>query len=227
MSNESHEFLAAVPVTKVEFTDQFWAPRIEVNRTTTLPQCFHHCEVTHRIRNFEVAGGLKTGEFEGIYFNDSDLYKVVEGAAHILATYQDPKLETYLDRLIEKIAAAQQEDGYLNTYYTLVEPEKRWSNLPVMHELYCAGHLFEAAVAHYHSTGKQSLLRIATRFADEIDAVFGYKKLVGVPGHEEIELALVKLYQATNEKRYLDLAKFFIDERGNSCLLYTSPSPRD
>ena len=216
MLNKSHEFLTAVPVTKVEFTDQFWAPRIEANRTTTLPQCFHHCEVTHRIQNFEVAGGLKAGEFEGIYFNDSDLYKVVEGAAYILATYQDPKLETYLDGLIGKFAAAQQEDGYLNTYYTLVEPDKRWSNLPVMHELYCAGHLFEAAVAHYHSTGKQNLLDIATRFADEIDNVFGYNKLVGVPGHEEIELALVKLYQATNEKRYLDLAKFFIDERGKS-----------
>ena len=216
MPSESYGFLTAVPVTEVEFTDQFWAPRIEVNRTTTLPQCFHHCEVTHRIRNFEVAGGLTAGQFEGIYFNDSDLYKVVEGAAYILAAYQDPELETYLDDLIKKLAAAQQEGGYLNTYYTLVEPDKRWSNLPVMHELYCAGHLFEAAVAHYRSTGKQNLLDIAIRFADEIDHVFGYDGLVGVPGHEEIELALVKLYQVTNEKRYLDLAKFFIDKRGNS-----------
>ncbi|MGQ9609553.1 MAG: glycoside hydrolase family 127 protein [bacterium] len=208
--------LTAVPFTDVKFTDRFWAPRIEVNRTVTLSQCFYQCEITNRIKNFEIAGGLAEGKFEGIFFNDSDVYKVVEGAAYTLSAYPDPKLDEYLDNLISKFASAQQKDGYLNTYFTLVEPDKRWTNLPVMHELYCAGHLFEAAVAHYRATGKRNLLDIAVRFADYIDSVFGEDRLVGVPGHEEIELALVKLYEVTGEKRYLNLAKFFIDKKGLS-----------
>ena len=207
--------LQAVPVTQVQFTDEFWAPRIEINRTSTLPQCFHQCEETGRIKNFEVAGRLAEGKFEGIYFNDSDVYKVVEGAAHILATQPDEQIEDYLDQLISKFAAAQQDDGYLNTYYTLVEPDQRWSNLPVMHELYCAGHLFEAAVAYFRSTGKRNLLDIAIKFADHIDGIFGEDKRIGVPGHQEIELALVKLYEVTGEKRYLNLAAFFIDQALN------------
>ncbi len=210
----SKPILQAVPVTQVQFTDQFWAPKIETNRASTLPQCFRQCEETNRIRNFEVAGGLKNGQFDGIFFNDSDVYKVVEGAAHILASYPDSEIDSCLDRWIDKFAAAQQADGYLNTYYTLVEPDKRWTNLPVMHELYCAGHLFEAAVAHYRSTGKRSLLDIAIKFADYIETVFGSGRRSGVPGHQEIELALVKLYEVTGEKRYLDLAIFFIDQRG-------------
>ena len=141
---------------------------------------------------------------------------MVEGAAHILATQPDEQIEDYLDQLISKFAAAQQDDGYLNTYYTLVEPDHRWSNLPVMHELYCAGHLFEAAVAHFQSTGKHNLLDIAIKFADHIDGIFGEGKRIGVPGHQEIELALVKLYEVTGEKRYLNLAAFFIDQRGKS-----------
>ncbi|MFQ6131679.1 MAG: glycoside hydrolase family 127 protein [Armatimonadota bacterium] len=208
--------LRAVPFADVKLTDRFWAPRIEANRKVTVPHCLHQCEITKRIHNFEVAGGLAEGKFEGIYFNDSDVYKVIEGAAHSLASHPDPDLDARLDDLIAKIGAAQQEDGYLNTYYTLVEPDKRWTNLPVRHELYCAGHLFEAAVAHYRATGKRSLLGIATRFADHIASVFGEDGLVGVPGHEEIELALVKLYEATGEQRYLDLARFFIDKRGYS-----------
>ncbi len=208
--------LTAVPFTDVKFTDKFWLPRMEVNRTVTLPQCFHQCEITNRIRNFEIAGGLAEGKFDGIFFNDSDVYKVVEGAAYTLSMYPDPKLDEYLDNLISKFASAQQKDGYLNTYFTLVEPDKRWTNLPVMHELYCAGHLFEAAVAHYRATGKRNLLDIAIRFADYIDSVFGEDKLIGVSGHEEIELALVKLYEVTDEKRYLNLAKFFIDKKGYS-----------
>ncbi len=207
--------LTSVPFTDVKFTDKFWAPRIEINRTVTLPQCFYQCEITNRIKNFEIAGGLAEGKFEGIFFNDSDVYKVIEGAAYTLSIYPDPKLDEYLDDLISKIALAQQKDGYLNTYFTLVEPDKRWTNLPVMHELYCAGHLFEAAVAHYRATGKRNLLDVAIRFADYIDSVFGEDRLIGVPGHEEIELALVKLYEVTGEKRYLNLAKFFIDKKGS------------
>ena len=206
--------LNAVPFTQVKLTDNFWAPRIEINRTVTLPQCFHQCEITNRIRNFEIAGGLKEGKFDGIYFNDSDVYKVVEGASYSLWVHHDPELDKYLDDLIAKFALAQQKDGYLNTYFTLVEPDKRWTNLPVMHELYCAGHLFESAVAHYQATGKRNLLDIAIKFADYIDSVFGEDRLIGVAGHEEIELALVKLFEVTGEERYLNLAKFFIDKKG-------------
>ncbi len=213
---EAFRRLAPVPFTDVKFTDQFWAPRLDANRTVTVPHCLKQCEITHRIRNFEVAGGLVEGKFQGIYFNDSDVYKVIEGVAHSLALHPDPRLDAQLDEVIAKIAAAQQKDGYLNTYYTLVEPDKRWTNLPVRHELYCAGHLFEAAVAHYRATGKRTLLDVAIRFADNIDEVFGEGRLVGVPGHEEIELALVKLYEVTGEKRYLDLSRFFINKRGYS-----------
>jgi len=206
--------LKAVPFTDVKLTDKFWAPRIEINRTVTLPQCFHQCEITNRIRNFDVASGAVEGKFDGIYFNDSDVYKVMEGAAYTLWVHPDPELDKYMDDLIARLASAQQKDGYLNTYYTLVEPDKRWSNLPVMHELYCAGHLFEAAVAHYRATGKRNLLDIAIGFADYIDSVFGEDRMIGVAGHEEIELALVKLYEVTDEIRYLNLAKFFIDKKG-------------
>jgi len=216
MSSLAGTPLTAVPFTAVKFTDRFWAPRLEINRTVTLPCNFKACEETGRIGNFEVAAGLKPGEFQGIYFNDSDVYKVIEGAAYTLALRPDSKLDATLDGLIAKIAAAQQPDGYLNTYFTLVEPDKRWTDLPVKHELYCAGHLFEAAVAHYQATGKRNLLDVAIRLADHIDGVFGDDRLVGVPGHEEIELALVKLAEATAEERYFKLAQWFIDRRGQS-----------
>jgi DUF1680 family protein len=208
--------LMAVPFTDVRLTDEFWAPRIETNRRTTVRYCFDKCDETGRLSNFAKAGGLIEGEFEGIYFNDSDVYKVIEGAAYVLAAHEDPELDAFLDELIETIAAAQEDDGYLNTYYTLVAPDKKWTHLAQMHELYCAGHLFEAAVAHYQATGKKTLLDVATRFADLIDSIFGPNKRHDVPGHEEIEIGLVKLYRATGEERYLNLAKFFIDERGRS-----------
>jgi uncharacterized protein len=180
-----------VPAADVTVTDDFWAPRLETNRTVTIPHCFRQCETTNRIRNFEAAGGLIDAEFDGIYFNDSDVYKVVEGAAHSLAAHPDPELDAYLDGLIAKFAAAQEDDGYLNTYYTLVKPDEKWTNLADMHELYCAGHLIEAAVAHKHATGKDSLLDVATRFVDHIDGIFGPGKRIGVPGHEGIEIALI------------------------------------
>jgi len=206
--------LSAVPFTDVRIEDEFWAPRLRTTREKTLPHNLMWCEKTGRISNFAKAGGMMKGKFRGIYFNDSDVYKVLEGASYVLATHPDRKLEKQVDEIIEKIASAQQDDGYLNTYYTLVEPENRWTNLRDKHELYCAGHLFEAAVAHYRATGKRTLLSVACKFADLIDSVFGPDKRSGVPGHEEIELALVKLYGVTGEKRYLELAQFFLDERG-------------
>jgi len=210
--------LTAVPFTDVTVADEFWAPRMETNRKVTIPYDFEKCEQTGRIDNFAKAGGLMEGEFEGIYFNDSDLYKVVEGAAYSLKIHPDPELEKYVDCVVEKIAAAQWEDGYLYTFYSLPkhQPEKRWTDVQNKHELYCAGHFFEAAVAYYQTTGKRKILDVVIRLADYIDSVFGLGKKYDVPGHEEIEIGLVKLYGVTGEKRYLELSKFFIDQRGQA-----------
>jgi hypothetical protein len=210
-----HRKLSAVPFTEVKVRDDFWAPRIRTNREKSLPHTFQWCEKTGRLSNFAKAGKLMEGEFEGIYFNDSDVYKVLEGAAYSLADHPDPVLEKMVDDVIAKIAAAQQENGYLNSYYTLKAPDKKWTNLRGMHELYCAGHLTEGAVAHHRATGKRTLLDVAVKFADRIDEIFGPQKRHDVPGHEELELALVKLYELTGEERYFDLAKFFLDVRGD------------
>jgi DUF1680 family protein len=212
---EQHRKLSAVPFNDVKVQDQFWTPRLKTNREKSLPHNLKWCEQTGRISNFAKAGKLMPGSFEGIYFNDSDVYKVLEGAAYSLADTPDPALEKQVDEVIAKIAAAQQADGYLNCFYTLKEPGRRWNNLKDMHELYCGGHMIEAAVAHYRATGRKNFLDVAVKFADHIDQTFGPEKRAGVCGHEEVELALVKLYQATGEKRYLDLANFFIDVRGD------------
>jgi len=206
-----------VPFTRVHIDDVFWAPRLDTNRQVTVPYCFEKCRQTGRISNFAKAGGLQEGQFEGIYFNDSDLYKVIEGAAYSLQNRPDPELEAYVDDVIDQIAAAQWPDGYLYTYYSIPrQPEKRWTDLGAMHELYCAGHFFEAAAAYYQVTGKRKILDVAVRLADHIDSVFGPGRRHDVPGHEEIEIGLVKLYRVTGQDRYLDLAKFFLDERGNT-----------
>lgn len=210
-----HRKLVAVPFTAVKVQDDFWAPRLRTNREVSLPHNFKWCEQTGRISNFAKAGKLKEGKFEGIYFNDSDVYKVLEGASYSLADHPDPVLEKTVDEVIAQIAAAQQSNGYLNTYFTLVKPNEKWTNFRSMHELYCAGHLFEGAVAHYRATGKRTFLDVAVKLADHIDRTFGPDKRHEVPGHEEIELALVKLYQVTGQDRYLDLARFFLEIRGD------------
>jgi len=215
-ASDTDAALTAVPFTEVSITDAFWAPRLKTTREKTLPANFKWCEDTGRISNFAKAGGTMPGEFEGIYFNDSDVYKVIEGAAYLLHLQPDPELDEYLDGVIAKIASAQEDNGYLNTYYILKEPDKKWTDLRVRHELYCAGHLFEAAVAHYRATGKRSLLDVACGLADLIDSIFGPGKRQGVAGHEEIELGLVKLYQVTDEARYLRLAEYFVNARGNA-----------
>ena len=208
--------MKALPFTAVTINDRFWAPRQKTNSEATIPHELAQCRQTGRIDNFAKAGGLMSGAFEGIFFNDSDVYKWVEAASYTLSTHPNPAWEAELDEVITKIAASQQPDGYLNTYFTLVEPTKRWQNLGIMHELYCAGHLFEAAVAHYQATGKRNLLDVACRFADLIDGIFGPGKQDGLPGHEGIELALVKLASVTGETRYAALAEYFVTRRGHA-----------
>lgn len=216
-----------VPFTEVKLTDNFWAPRILKNATVTIPIAFGYCESTGRVKNFEIAGGLDTGKFKTIYpFDDSDVYKIIEGASYSLQTFPDPKLESYMDTLIYKIGLAQEDDGYLYTNRTIAEMhdgkglhewagKNRWELDSVLsHELYNLGHLYEAAVAHYQATGKRTLLDIALKSADLVNKDFGWDREKVYPGHQVIEMGLVKLYRVTGEKKYLDLAKFFLDVRG-------------
>ncbi len=210
-----------VPFTQVTFEDDFWQPRLEVNRTVTLPACFQKCEDTGRISNFSKAAGLMEGKHEGIFFNDSDVFKVTEGAAYTLMLHDDPELTAYLDKLIALIAKAQEADGYLYTARTIdpanpagLVAKERWGNVRTNHELYNMGHMYEAAAAHYLATGKDTFLKIAQKNADLVAQVFGPHGRHEPPGHEEIEMGLVKLYRITKEQRYLDLAKFFVERRG-------------
>jgi DUF1680 family protein len=200
----------------VSIDDPFWMPHLKVNRKNTLLQIYQFCEKTGRIDALRLHWKPGMEPVPHIFW-DSDVAKWLEAASYSLATHPDPALEAQVDEVISLIVAAQQPDGYLNSYFTVVEPEKRWTNLRDWHELYCAGHLIEAAVAHFQVTGKRVLLDALCRYADYIDSVFGSVpgKQRGYPGHEEIELALVKLYQVTGEKRYLYLSQYFVNERGN------------
>jgi DUF1680 family protein len=210
--------LSPVPFQDVHIHDAFWSPRIKTNSTATIEANLHQCEITGRIKNFAVAGKLVQGKHEGALYNDSDVYKMLEGIAYALSSQRDPDLEKRTDAIIDQIAAAQQPDGYLNTYYTLFEPQNRWKNIRYGHELYCAGHLIEAAVAYQQATGKRKFLDVACRLADHVCATFGPNKKIDTSGHEEIELALVKLFRVTGAKKYLDQAKFFLDVRGRGDL---------
>jgi DUF1680 family protein len=216
-----------VPFTSVKLTDNFWAPRIQKNATVTIPIAFSYCESTGRVKNFEIAGGLDTGRFCTIYpFDDSDVFKIIEGASYSLQTFPDPELEVYLDTLIWKIGLAQEEDGYLYTNRTIAEmhggeglhewaSKNRWELDSILsHELYNIGHLYEAAVAHFQATGKRTLLDIAIKSADLVNRDFGTDGVKVYPGHQVIEMGLVKLYRVTGERKYLDLARFFLDIRG-------------
>ena len=215
-----------VPFTSVKMTDNFWAPRIKKNHEVTIPIAFGYCESTGRVKNFEIAGGLDTGAFQTIYpFDDSDVTKIIEGASYSLQTFPDPELEAYIDTLIYKIGLAQEDDGYLYTNRTIANKgygklhewagEKRWETDNILsHELYNLGHMYEAAVAYYQATGKRSLLDISVKSADLVDHDMGWDAFVTYPGHQVIEMGLVKLYRVTGERKYLDLAKFFLDARG-------------
>ncbi len=226
-SSDADYPIQPVPFTQVKLTDNFWAPRIKKNANVTIPIAFGYCESTGRVKNFEIAGGLDTGKFQTIYpFDDSDVFKIIEGASYSLQTIPDPKLDAYLDSLIWKIGLAQEDDGYLYTNRTIAEmhggaglhewaSKDRWGLDSILsHELYNLGHLYEAAVAHYEATGKRTLLDIAIKSADLVNKDFGWDRETVYPGHQVIEMGLVKLYRATGDKKYLDLARFFLDLRG-------------
>jgi DUF1680 family protein len=207
--------MTPVNFSQVRINDAFWSPRINTVTNVTIPVCINQTEViTPRIRNFEKVARKQGEKHEGIYYDDSDVYKALEAMAYSLKNHPDPKLEAKADEWIDKIAAAQLPDGYLNTYYTLSGIDKRWTDME-KHEDYNAGHLIEAAVAYYNTTGKRKLLDVATRVADNIDATFKEKNVPWVSGHEEIELALVKLYKATGKVKYLDLADWYLQQRGH------------
>ncbi len=221
-----------VPFTAVHVNDSFWAPRIEINRAVTIPFAFKQDEETGRVDNFIRAGRALRGEPlankepPGYPFDDTDVYKVIEGAAFTLSVHPDAKLEAYIDGLIAKVAAAQEKDGYLYTTRT-IDPEnphkwagkKRWElETDLSHELYNLGHLYEAAVAYYQATGKRNLLDIAIRTADLLDSTFGPGKEVIWPGHQITEMGLARLYRVTGDERYLNLAKFMLDARGPGSL---------
>jgi DUF1680 family protein len=233
-----------VPFSRVSVQDNFWTPRLETSRKVTIPYAFGKCEETGRIRNFEKAAGLRQGKHEGINFDDSDVYKIMEGAAYSLQVHPEPMMRLYVDKLVTILNAAQWDDGYLYTFYSLPEkqPEKRWTNIQWNHEQYCMGHMYEAAVAHYQVTGDDAFLNIAKKNADLICNTFtaqgagltpaftrgvapaprgranptrpGSANRTDPPGHQEIEIGLCKLYRVTGDQKYLDQAKFLLDQRG-------------
>ena len=210
--------LKPVPLKQVSIEKGFWAERQRVNRERTIPAIYEKLEETGRIKAWS---GVRTHEIPRErsvvhMFWDSDSGKWLEAVAYSLATHPDPELKSVADELIDAIEGAQQDDGYLNTYFPLLDPAGKWSNLRDWHELYNAGHLIEGAVAYFQATGERKMLEVLSRLADCIDATFGAEegKQRGYPGHPEIELALVKLYRETGEERYLELAQYFVDERG-------------
>lgn len=209
----------------VKINGDFWNRYLDIVKDRLIPYQWGIltdeivCSVpSHAVRNFKIAAKVMEGEFSGFVFQDSDLYKWLEAVGNALKLQKNPELEDKADEIIGYISAAQEPDGYLNTYFQLKEPDKKWSNLLECHELYCAGHLMEAAVAYERGTGKDRLLRTACRLADCIHRIFGWEegKLHGFPGHQEIELGLMKLYDRTGEPRYLKLAQYFLEVRGNN-----------
>jgi DUF1680 family protein len=218
---EMTQWIETPSLSSVRIEDYFWTPKIDRNREKTIPYIFRQCELTGRIDNFAIAGGLKKGRHTGERYNDSDVFKIIEGACYSLLETPDTELRSYVDSLVTLIAAAQEDDGYLYTTRT-IDPvnmapgagRERWVDERVSHELYNVGHMYEAAVAHYMATGSDAFLNLALKNAALVDKEFGWGKREIAPGHQEIEIGLIKLYRLTGDKRWLDLARFFIDVRG-------------
>ena len=207
----------------IKIEDPFWGHMQELVTDVVIP--FQEgvlndrqpgVEKSHAIENFKIAAGLSQGEFYGMVFQDSDVAKWLEGVAYSLIIKPDAALEKRADDIIDIIAAAQQPDGYLNTYFTIKEPEHRWQNLLECHELYCAGHMMEAAVAYYDATGKDKLLKVMEGMAGHIIDRFGPDKLPGIPGHQEVEIGLMRMYHATGNEAYKKQARYFLEERGKN-----------
>jgi len=222
--------IRAIPMNNVRITDTFWSPRQKLMTDFTVPYMEKNlrdevpgAEKSHAISNFRMAAGEASGEFYGMVFQDSDVAKWLEAAAYSLALKDDPALSARVDDVVELIGRAQQADGYLNTYFTVKEPENRYKNLLECHELYCAGHMIEAGVALYEAAGKRELLDICIRLADHI--VDRFMKEDGIPGHQEIELALMRLYHATGNRRYLDMTMRFLDLRGQDSKWFETHTP--
>jgi len=215
--------ITAVPLKNVTVTGGFWAAKMETNRTVSIPHIINQNEITGRIANFQKAAHTATGAYQGQRYNDTDVYKVIEAASQSLVSHPDPALSAKLDAIIAIVAAAQEPDGYLYTPRT-IDPKnpaqgagpERWVWEFVSHELYDQGHMIEAAVAHFQATGKRNFLDVAIKSADLICRTFGPDARHDAPGHEEIELALVKLYRVSNNRKYLDTARFFLEERGRT-----------
>ncbi|QUT16593.1 glycoside hydrolase family 127 protein [Rahnella inusitata] len=220
-----------VPLQKVNISDAFWLEYQRLVRDVVVPYQWKalnddvaEAEPSHAIENFRIAAGQSEGEFYGMVFQDSDVAKWLEAVGYLLAKTPDAELEKTADAVIELVGAVQQPDGYLNTYFTVKAPQQRWTNLAECHELYCAGHLIEAGVAYAQATGKTRLQDIVCKLADHIAQVFGpgEQQLHGYPGHPEIELALMRLYEATGETRYLELTRYFVEQRGAEPHFYDS-----
>jgi len=217
-AHSPHAVYRSLAFGAVQLQDGFWSRWQRVNRREALDYGYRQLQESGALSNFEVAAGRKEGAFQNMRFADSDLYKWLEAASFELVRRPDAWISERVDEVVELIAAAQCQDGYLNTFYQITDPDGRWTNIRDNHELYCAGHLFQAAVAHHRATGSDALLKVARRFADNIESVFGIGRMRSVPGHPEIELALVELYRTTRQDRYLKLAQFFVDERGKGLI---------
>lgn len=208
---------------QVRLIDQFWQPKVRQTVQETIPYQWkalndeiEGAEPSHAVENFRISAGEQTGTFYGMVFQDSDVAKWIEAAAYSLRQYPNPQLEAVIDAVVDLMGRAQRPDGYLNTYFSVAAPEQRWKDFAFGHELYCAGHLIEAAVAYDESTGKRAFLDMMCRYADYIDRMMGpdADQMHVYCGHEEIELALVKLFRVTGEQRYLQLSRYFVEERG-------------
>ncbi|MHC4742780.1 MAG: glycoside hydrolase family 127 protein [Planctomycetota bacterium] len=200
----------------VQLKGGFWGRRLETHHRTTVPHALNNLERNGHVTNFDKAAGVFDGPLKGHHAFDSDIHKALEGAMYSLRHNRDPALRRRVEAILDRILAAQQEDGFLISYYIVKDPDKRWDTLRLEHQMYNAGHFFEMAVEHNRLTGDTKALEAAKRFADHIDRIFGPGKRYDVGGHEEIELALVKLYRATGQKKYLELSRFFLDERGHA-----------
>lgn len=215
--------LHSVNLKDIKIQDSFWSPHVDLVKKVIIPYQWAAmndqipgAEPSHCLENFKIAAGEKEGEFYGAVFQDTDIAKWLEAVGFTLASQRDEELEKTADRVIDLISRAQREDGYLDTYFIIKEPDKRWENLCEGHELYTAGHMMEAAVAYYQSTGKRKFLDVVRKLANLICDTFGFEegKIHGYPGHQEVEIGLIKLYQTTGERKFLDEAKYFIDARG-------------